>query len=177
MFADIAEPVINADPDPEYRRHGRLLSHLCRSKSATPTRISLIMNEYFYGHGAAHGNYNITYQSLSDGRGARELVAEATSSTSRAGRCALKPLVIARLKEDAAREYDEADAIWEDLDGLEDAIGDPACAGIIRKEGIGFQFQPYEVSAYAYGAPVAVMSWTELSPWLKPGMMKLLVGR
>ena len=169
----IADPVLNAEHDPEFDATADY-SLTLMVESATSTRISLIINEYFYGHGAAHGNYNITYRHYLTGDG-RELVAEDIFDQP-GWALALTPLVIARLKEDAAREYDEADAIWEDLDGLENAVGD-AARWVIRKEGIGFQFQPYEVSAYAYGAPVAVMSWSELSPWLKPGMAKLLIGR
>jgi hypothetical protein len=80
------------------------------------------------------------------------------------------------LKEDAKKVTGDPDSIWADLSGLEDSIADPE-RWDIKDEGIGFQFEPYEVSAYAYGAPEAVMTWKELAPWLKRGARALLTGK
>ncbi|MFY8030360.1 MAG: RsiV family protein, partial [Devosia sp.] len=41
-------------------------------------------------------------------------------------------------------------------------------------EGLEITYQPYEVTAYAFGAPKITLSWTELTPYLKAGAMELV---
>ncbi len=139
-----------------------------------PQMIGVVINDWYYGHGAAHGNYAITY-----GQFLRKLQRPVTASDVFAAddwALALKPLVIARLKKSLEAETGETDILWEDeLDGVEKVIADPT-RWDVTEEGIGFQFEPYEVTAYAFGAPKAAMRWDELSPWLQPGAMALLIG-
>lgn len=140
---------------------------------ATPTRISLSISDYSYYHGAAHGNYTITYAHYlrDDGRALAvdDVFAEGDWPA------ALKPLIVQRLRDDAEKATGDANSIWDELDDLETIIADPA-RWDITEDGIAFQFQPYEVSAYAYGAPEALMTWDELAPWLTRGARALLTG-
>lgn len=139
--------------------------------AVTPHLISLIIDEYFYAHGAAHGNYAITYAHFL--RGAQRALVAGDVFAGSTWADELAPRVIDRLAATLAEETGETDMLWEELDGLEQAIADPA-RWDIQPDGIAFQFQPYEVTAYAYGAPKALLSWAELSPWLKKGALGLL---
>ena len=170
---DLAEPALNAPPDPDYEGSTDYDMNIAL-EAAAPRRLSVSINEYFYGHGAAHGNYAITFAHYLPEQNRRLEARDVFASPDWATEA--KPLVIARLKQDAAEQFEDEGAIWDDLEGLEDSIGDVA-RWDIKREGIGFQFQPYEVSAYAYGAPQAVLSWEELGPWLRPGARDLLTGK
>lgn len=142
-------------------------------KSATDELIVLEVTNYMYGHGAAHGNYAITYAQFLRGE-SRPLAADEVF-VGDDWALEIKPLIIERLKDDAEKVAGDREAIWEDLTDLELSIADPE-RWDVQKDGIGFQFEPYEVSAYAYGAPQALMSWSELEPWLEPGAQALLIG-
>lgn len=168
----LAEPALDAPPDPEIDGTTDTDVSIWVTE-VSPQRISLSINSYFYGHGAAHGNYAIAYAQYLRREGRPMAAGDVFAGANWA--VELKPLIIARLKEDAVANLDDAEAIWDDLTGLEDSIADPS-RWDVQDTGIAFQFQPYEVSAYAYGAPQALMSWEELSPWLQPGAMALLVG-
>ncbi len=141
--------------------------------AVTPQLIRLEINDYHYAHGAAHGMYTVTHGQFLRGLG-RALQA---NDIFVGGRWAdeLAPLVISRLKQFAAAEFDDSEAIWVEPDEIVEAVALPERWNITG-EGIGFQFQPYEVAAYVYGAMEAKMSWDELSPWLQPGALALLIG-
>jgi hypothetical protein len=36
----------------------------------------------------------------------------------------------------------------------------------MSKEGFGFQFSPYELTAYAAGAPQVIVEWEKMQPYL-----------
>lgn len=121
----------------------------------TNERISLETNEYWYGHGAAHGNYFITNRHF--------LVDDK------------------RLLE--ASDIFEGDG-WQDtfgqlvLDAIKDKLGEdyfvnsdedvkPIAADPLRwdfsEAGLIVQFNIYEVTAYAMGAPTVTIPWGRLS--------------
>lgn len=121
----------------------------------TNERISLETNEYWYGHGAAHGNYFITNSHF--------LVDDK------------------RLLE--ASDIFEGDG-WQDtfgqlvLDAIKDKLGEdyfvnsdedvkPIAADPLRwdfsEAGLIVQFNIYEVTAYAMGAPTVTIPWGRLS--------------
>ncbi len=134
--------------------------------------IGVVINDWFYGHGAAHGNYAVNH-GLFLRKEQRPLAAHDVF-TGTTWALDLKPLVIERLKQAIEDETGETDVLWEDdLDGIENAIADPA-RWEISSDGIAFQFEPYEVTAYAFGAPQAPMSWDELRPWLAPDALTML---
>lgn len=122
-------------------------------------RLSLLVNTYWYGHGAAHGNYTISYlHYLKD----EERALEARDIF--AGKGWQKKLL--ELVTEAA-EAEHGDALWPDsLGDLSDVVIDPARWDLSDPYGLKIQFQPYEISSYAYGAPTARVSWEVLAPIL-----------
>ena len=169
----LADNLLNAEIDPEMDGTANYATTVV-PYSVSDALITLQTNDWFYGHGAAHGNYAITYAHYLRDEG-RALTAEDVF-VGRAWAAEVRPMVIAALIKLAEDEGGDADWLWldnpEDVDAV---IVDPARWGI-EAEGIGFQFQPYEVSAYAFGAPDAFVSWKDLSPWLRLGAAELLAG-
>jgi hypothetical protein len=126
--------------------------------AVTPQRISLVVNAWWYGHGAAHGNYTITYlHFLRDQK--RPL--EASDIFDKDGwEEQLGKLALAELDETIEG------GIWEE--SREDAAksaADPSRWNF-SYEGLLIQYQPYEVTAYAYGAPTITIPWAQLTDYL-----------
>jgi len=119
-----------------------------------PARITVTVNDYWYGHGAAHGNYGITHVHY-----LVEEEREIEASDLLAGenwQDKLADLAIAALK------AQHGDALFDSFeDDVREVAADPH-RWIFEDYGLGIQFQPYEVSAYAYGAPTATISWDDL---------------
>lgn len=124
----------------------------------SPTRISVQKNDYFYGHGAAHGNYGISYMHFLRAEN-RMLVAQDIFVGSDWVQ-AITPEIINSLKEQLGE-----DGLWEDLAEIGTTIANPT-SWALSPEGFTVQFQPYEVSAYAAGAPEARVRWSQLMPYL-----------
>ncbi len=139
--------------------------------AVTPKLIRLAINDYYYAHGAAHGMYSLTHGQFLRGPGRALQAADIFTGADWVNE--LAPLVIDRLKQVAASDYDDAEVIWAEPADVAAAIASPD-RWTFSADGIGFQFQPYEVAAYAYGAPEAKMTWEELDPWLQPGAQALL---
>lgn len=136
-------------------------------ETVNAARVTLSESEWWYGHGAAHGNYAVTYAHFLR-QPMRGLVAEDVFAGSEwADR--LKPMIIDALAAQGARED-----YWEDLGEISKLIVDPARWNF-SAEGITIQFQPYEVAAYAAGAPSATLGWDQVAPFLAPGA-RALVG-
>lgn len=121
----------------------------------TSNRISLRTNEYWYGHGAAHGNYFITNRhflikekrlleasDIFEGEGWQETL----------GQLALDAIK-AKLGEDYFAGSDE------DVK----AIAIDPLRWDFSEAGLVIQFNIYEVTAYAMGAPQVTIPWSELS--------------
>lgn len=122
-------------------------------------RISLLVSTYWYGHGAAHGNYTITYRHYLKNE-ARTLAADDIFT----GKGWQKKLFA--MVSDAARD-EHGEALWpESFGDLADVVTDPARWDLSDPYFLIVQFQPYEISAYAYGAPTARVSWEKLLPIL-----------
>lgn len=122
-------------------------------------RITLALETYWYGHGAAHGNWARTYLHYLP-KANRALVAEDVFAGSE-WQAALLDLAVEAL------ETEHGDALM--LDNKQDiaqAVIDPARWDLSDPYALVLQFQPYEVSAYAYGAPSARISWEKLAPYL-----------
>ena len=120
-------------------------------------RLSLLVNTYWYGHGAAHGNYTISYLHFLKNEGrwlkARDIFA------GKGWQRKLRDLVV------EAAKAEHGDMLWLDQpDDLLEAVADPARWDLSDPYGLVVQFQPYEISAYAYGAPTARVSWEALAP-------------
>ncbi|GHA27926.1 hypothetical protein GCM10007989_24830 [Devosia pacifica] len=130
-------------------------------ETVTANRITLSDNLFWYGHGAAHGNYLGTYiHYLIDEK--REMRA----SDLFAGEGWEQRLV--KLTAQALRDQ-HGDALWDDFEqDIAEIAVDPARWNF-GDYALSVQFNPYEVSAYAYGAPKAEIAWTMLEPMLAEG--------
>jgi len=129
-------------------------------------RISLNTNSWWFGHGAAHGNYAITYQHYLIDK-ARLLEASdlfaGTGWQEALGKLALEEL---------DRTIDGG--IWEESrDEVPKAVVDPARWNI-TDAGLEIVFQPYEVTAYAAGAPTVTIGWDKLADYLSENYSELL---
>jgi uncharacterized protein YecT (DUF1311 family) len=123
----------------------------------TSHRISLQTSEYWYGHGAAHGNYFITNRHfLLDKKRLLEAsdIFEGDDWEQQVGRLALDAIK-AKLGEDYFASSDD--------DVMKIAI-DPL-RWDFSEEGLSIQFNIYEVTAYAMGAPIITIPWDEFE-WL-----------
>lgn len=123
-------------------------------ETVLPARITVKLDDYWYGHGAAHGNYGLSYLHYLTGEG-RQMTAE-DLFTGSDWQKTLLDLTVAALK------AEHGDALFEGFeDDIADVVTDPE-RWIFGDYGLSIQFQPYEVSAYAYGAPTATVKWEDL---------------
>lgn len=127
-------------------------------------RISFEVSSQWYPHGAAHGGYSTSYRHYlpSEGRFlSADDVFEGKNWT----------LDLAKITA-AALEAQLSDILFPDSstsEGLEDIVGDVERWNLSNELGLQIQFQPYEVAAYAYGAPTVFLLWEDLAPLLKEG--------
>ena len=117
----------------------------------TGQRISLVYTEYWYGHGAAHGNYYILHHHfLLDEKRALEasdiFAGEGWEKT-------FGGLVLEAIKERLGEDYFDG----SDEDVMKFAI-DPQ-RWTFSEDGVTVQFNIYEVTAYAMGAPKVTIPW------------------
>lgn len=119
------------------------------------SRITLAVTTYWYGHGAAHGNAGIGYLHYLTAED-RELVAgDIFAGDDWAD--TLVDLAWAQLQ----AEHGE----WlqvETAGDIAEAVVQPTRWDLSNDRGLVIQFQPYEVSAYAYGAPTITIAWSKL---------------
>ena len=123
--------------------------------TAGAQRISLTTDIYWYGHGAAHGNYGTTFVHYYVPE-ERAVVA----SDIFAGDDWEQVLVDA-----AWRALEEQHGEWLQVDSKEeiaDIVVDPARWDLDDDNALIIAFQPYEVAAYAYGAPQVRVPWQQL---------------
>lgn len=121
--------------------------------------ISLEVNTYWYGHGAAHGNYSISY--LHFLKEQARLLEAGDLFAGKGWQRALLELVVA-----AAEEEHGDNLMLEDTTYIAESVIDPGRWDLSDPYGLVIQFQPYEISAYAYGAPTTRVSWEALEPYL-----------
>lgn len=123
--------------------------------AVTSQRISLQTNEYWYGHGAAHGNYFISNRHflLSEKRLLEASdIFEGDGWQDKLGQLALDGIK-AKLGEDYFANSD---------DDVKAIAADPL-RWDFSEEGLVIQFNIYEVTAYAMGAPTLTIPWGDLS--------------
>jgi uncharacterized protein len=124
---------------------------------ATSQRITLKTTDNYYAHGAAHGSYTVTYAHFLPAEG-RALVVEDVFVKDGW----IEPL--AKLAHDALKTS-LGESMWDDLeDSLKEWVADPA-RWDFSEQGLILQFQPYEVTAYAAGAPTVTIPWMQLEDW------------
>lgn len=122
-------------------------------------RIGLRVNTYWYGHGAAHGNYTTTW--LHFLREEQRWLAASDIFGGKGWQKGLLNLVV-----EAARDEHGDALMLDDTSYIAESVIDPARWDLSDPYGLIVQFQPYEISSYAYGAPTARVSWEALAPYL-----------
>lgn len=125
-----------------------------------PVRISMTVNTYAYGHGAAHGNYTVSYVHYL--RGARRRLEAGDVFAGDGWQDRLRTLALAAVK---AQEGEEL--LLDDPASLDDIVVDPR-RWDFSGDGLVLQFEPYEIAPYAAGAPTVTIPWTELDGLLAP---------
>ena len=133
-------------------------------KSVSDYRITLETENYWYGHGAAHGNYGSTYDHFLIGE-KRALVAGDIFAKD-GWETTLGKLVIDKAKEQLGEDYQGTD---EDVAGM---AADPS-RWDFSAEGLIVNFNPYDVASYAMG-PVSVMvQWNAITDLLAEHAMEI----
>ena len=129
-------------------------------------RIALMTDSYWMGHGAAHGNYAITYAHFLI---EEERMMEASDLfTDEGWEEALGKLALEAL------DRTVEGGIWEESRGdVPTAAADPSRWNL-TDEGLEIVFQPYEVTAYAAGAPKVTIGWGQLTDYLSENYSQLL---
>jgi len=127
-------------------------------EDVTAGRISVSVNNWWYGHGAAHGNYDISHIHFMRAE-QRPLVA--SDVFAKAGwEEHLGTRALAKLDETIDG------GIWEESrDDAPKVAADPS-RWSFSSEGLVIQYQPYEVTAYAAGAPTITIPWAQLTDYL-----------
>lgn len=129
--------------------------------SVTAHRISLSIDSYWMGHGAAHGNYalNTLHYLIAENR---QLEAEDVFA-GEGWQDKLGELVLAELD----RTIDGG--IWEDARATVPQVAADPTRWSFSDTGLVIQFQPYEVTAYAAGAPTVTIPWSALTDYVAEG--------
>lgn len=122
--------------------------------SVDPVRITMTVNTYAYGHGAAHGNYAITY--LHFLRGKNRPMTAADLFTGKDWRAHLQTLALP-----AVTKAMGDNLMLDDPSSLNNLVVDPA-RWDFSKDGLILQFEPYEIAPYAAGAPTVTIPWSDL---------------
>lgn len=137
-------------------------------KDVNSARITLETDTYWFGHGAAHGNYGVTYDHFLVGE-KRALVAGDVFK-GKGWQKRLSALVIDAIKEKLADGYfpdSEAD--------MPKLVADPS-RWDFSDDGLIMQFEPYEVTAYAGGAPTVTIPWDQLTDDLADNAQSITLG-
>ncbi|WP_152658838.1 DUF3298 domain-containing protein [Devosia chinhatensis] len=136
---------------------------------AGASRITLNGTTYWYGHGAAHGNWGIFYRHylVKEGR-----FMQASDLFSGEGwEAALVDLAL------AAAEAEHGDNLMlDDTSYMAEAVVDPQRWDLSDPYALVIQFQPYEIAAYAYGAPEVRVKWEDIEGYLVDGADEIRFG-
>jgi uncharacterized protein len=156
-----------AQPDPEgedYRTSDTV--EATTVENVNTHRISLKTTSYWMGHGAAHGNYAITYVHFLTEE-ARPMEA-ADLFTGDGWEAALGQLALDEL------DRTVEGGIWDESRAdVPKAAADPSRWNL-TDAGLEIVFQPYEVTAYAAGAPTITIGWDRLADYLSESYSDLL---
>lgn len=128
--------------------------------TVNPVRITMTVNSYTYGHGAAHGNYATTYIHYLRGKN-RPLTADDLFA-GKDWRAHLQTLALAMVKKAMGD-----DLMLDDPSSLNNLVVDPT-RWDFSKDGLILQFEPYEIAPYAAGAPTVSIPWSDLTADLGP---------
>ena len=130
-------------------------------------RITLSTEYYWYGHGAAHGNYAISYTHFLTSE-KRELVA-ADIFAGDNWQKSFGDMVVAKTKAQLGENYQGG----SDQDVAASAV-EPS-RWDFSQDGLTVQFEPYEVAAYAMGAVRVTIPWTDLNDMLAENAQQIAI--
>jgi hypothetical protein len=136
---------------------------------AGENRITLELWSYWFGHGAAHGNWSRTYLHyfVPEDR-------EVAAGDVFAGADWQQQLLAG-----AWAQLQVEHGPWlqiEDPEDIAETVIDPSRWSFASDYGLVIQFQPYEVAAYAYGAPTITVPWSVLEDIKAEGQDAVLHG-
>lgn len=132
-------------------------------------RITLEASTYWYGHGAAHGNWAVTYLHYLN---AEQRWLEASDLFAAKG----WQKALLRLAADALRAEHGDNLYLDDDNDIAEVVTDPTRWDFSDPYGLIIQFQPYEVAPYVYGAPTARVAWDDLADYLSDGADAIRYG-
>jgi len=138
-------------------------------KEVLPSRITVERNDSFYGHGAAHGQYSITYLHFLRNE-QRALTAEDMFVGE-----TWKLALVKEVTDEIHRQIAAEDLMLGEGFDLTPTITNPRNWDFTDRALI-VQFQPYEISAYAYGAPTISVPWTALTAILNENAATISSG-
>jgi uncharacterized protein len=126
-------------------------------QAANPTVITLQFDSFFYGHGAAHGNYAQTwlYWLVPQDR-------ELRPDDIFAGQDWALPLA---RKVAAAFKAQTGEESWAKEEDMAKMVTEPD-RWTFTSDGMGFVFQPYDIAPYAAGLIEVKLAWSDVAPWL-----------
>lgn len=162
---DEADAAARPDPEGEDYRTADTME-TTSIKGVGSRRISLVRDSYWMGHGAAHGNYAITYAHYLTEE--RRMLEAGDLFTGEGWEEALGRMALEEL------DRTVEGGIWEESRGdVPAAAADPSRWNF-GDDGLEITFQPYEVTAYAAGAPTVRIGWDKLTDYLAPNYGDIL---
>ncbi len=124
-------------------------------KSVTSSRITLQTTESWYGHGAAHPNYGLSYTHFLVSE--KRMLKATDIFQGDDWKDKLGKMVVDKVKADLGDDY------FNDSEkDIPDWAADPS-RWDFSDQGLVIQFNPYEVAAYAAGAVTVTIPWDQLS--------------
>jgi len=133
-----------------------------------PVRISLNVNTYMYGHGAAHGNYAVAWAHYL--RPQKRFLTEADVFAAPDWKEKLQAIALPAVKTQMGDNL-----MLDDEGSINDLVVDPS-RWDFNKNALVLQFEPYEIAPYAAGAPTVSIPWSDLTALLAPGAKDLAAG-
>jgi uncharacterized protein len=118
-------------------------------------RITLEDTIYQFPHGAAHGQYGVSYLHFLKGENRALVASDIFAADGWQGRLADKAFEALKAK---LGEYLQL----EKVEDIADAVADPARWNF-SPDGLEIIFQPYEVASYADGTPTVTIGWDVLA--------------
>jgi uncharacterized protein len=162
---DEADAQAKPDPQGEDFRTSDTMQRTVVESVATH-RISLTTNSYWMGHGAAHGNYAITHSHYLTEKGRMLEAADLFSGDG--WKEALGQLAFAEL------DRTVEGGIWDESRADVPKLAADPSRWNLTDNGLEIVFQPYEVTAYAAGAPTITIGWDKLADYLAEDYSELL---
>jgi uncharacterized protein YecT (DUF1311 family) len=120
------------------------------------SRITLEVGTYWYGHGAAHGNWTISYLHYLTAEDRGLVAGDVFTGEDWVG--TLVDAAWAQLQAEHPTDWLQVESAGD----IAELVVEPTRWDLSNDYGLVIQFQPYEVAAYAYGAPTITIPWEKL---------------